>query len=76
MKVTIGASTGANVEVWCEEGLFHARRAHDAGLPETCIALDLFEVIAELAQLDLEDARQAAEAVRLAERAQSHLGSG
>ncbi len=76
MKVTIGASTGASVEVWCDQGLFHARRPHDAGQPETCMGVDLFEVIAELAQLDLEDATQAAEAVRLADRAQSGLGAG
>lgn len=69
MKVTIGASTGATVEVWCEHDLFHAQRADQPGEPQTCIGLDLFEVIAELAQLDLDDRYQAAEAVALAERA-------
>lgn len=73
MKVTIGASTGARVDIWCEQDLFFARRADQAGEPQTCMAVDLFEVIAELAQLDLEDGTQAAEAVGLAERAQRSL---
>ncbi len=75
MKVTIAASTGAQVDVWCEKKLFHARRAEEAGEPQTCMAVDLFEVIAELARLDLEDRAQAAEAVGLAERAQRSLGA-
>jgi hypothetical protein len=41
--------------------------------PQICLAVDLFEVIAELAGLDLEDASQSAEAVALADRAQREL---
>ena len=75
MKVTLGTSTGARVDVWREEGLFHARRRDQTCQPQTCLGVDLFEVIAELAQLDLEDRRQAAEAIRLAERAERRLGA-
>ena len=71
MMVTLGTSTGARIEVWQEKDLFHVRRADRLGEPQSCLGVDLFEVIAELAQLDLEDAAQAAEAIRLAERAQA-----
>ena len=75
MKVTLGTSTGARVEVWQEKGLFHARRADRVGQPQTCLGADLFEEIAELAQLDLEDGTPAAEAIRLAERAKRRGGA-
>jgi len=39
-----------------------------------CLAVDLFEVIAELSGLDLEDRAEAAEAVALAEEARRRLG--
>jgi hypothetical protein len=73
MKVTLGASTGARIAVWREKDLFYARRVDRKGEPQTCWAVDLFEVIAELAQLDLDDPRQAAEALRLAANAQRRL---
>jgi hypothetical protein len=73
MKVTLGASTGARIAVWREKDLFHARRVDRKEEPQTCWAVDLFEVISELAQLDLDDPAQAAEAVRLAARAQRRL---
>jgi hypothetical protein len=82
MKVTLGASTGAKIAVWrrvdpdgsrSEKDLFHARRVDRKGEPQTCWGVDLFEVIAELAQLDLGDPPQAAEALRLAANAQRRL---
>lgn len=63
------------VEVWREKSLFHVRRADQVDEPQTCLAVDLFEVIAELAQLCLEDRTQAAEAISLAERAGRRLGT-
>jgi hypothetical protein len=75
MKVTLAASTGADVEVWREGDLFHARRAGDAGEPQICLAVDLFEVIADLVLLDLERGTDAAEAMRLAEDAQRRLAA-
>ena len=74
MRVTLGTSTGARIEVWQEKDLFHVRRADRLGEPQSCLGVDLFEVIAELAQLDLEDEAQAAEAIRLAERAKHRPG--
>jgi hypothetical protein len=41
--------------------------------PQTCVAVDLFEVIAELAGLNLEVKAQSAEAVRLSIEAQREL---
>jgi hypothetical protein len=74
MNVKLAASTGAMVDVWREKELFCARRTDRTTEPEICLGVDLFEVIAELVGLDLDDARQAAEAVSLAEQAQSCLG--
>ena len=48
---------------------FYARRADTSDDPEICLGVDLFEVIAELAGLDLDHRGQAAEAVRLADEA-------
>ncbi|MGO9888168.1 MAG: hypothetical protein ACLP0L_09730 [Solirubrobacteraceae bacterium] len=73
VKVTLGTSTGAKIEVWREKDLFHARRTDRQREPQTCWGLDLFEVIAELAQLDLDDTTQAAEAIRLAAKARRRL---
>lgn len=73
MDVTLGTSTGAQIVVWREKDVFHARRIDRREEPQTCWAVDLFEVIAELAQLDLNDPAQAAEALRLAARAQRRL---
>jgi hypothetical protein len=73
MKVTLRASTGARVVVWRERDSFCARRAAEAVEPEICLAVDLFEVLADLAGLDLERDDHAAEALRLSEEAQRHL---
>ena len=74
MKVNLRASTDVQLEVWRHEELFFVRRTGRAGEPQTCLRVDLFEVIAELAQLDLDDEGQAAEAIRLAEQAERGLG--
>jgi hypothetical protein len=73
IKVTLAASTGAKIAVWRERDLFYAQRAQEVGEPQSCWEVDLFEVIAELAQLDLDDFSQAAEAVKLAARARRRL---
>jgi hypothetical protein len=75
MKVTLTASTGAKILVWREDEMFYARRAETAGEAQICLAIDLFEVIAELAGLDLEHGVQTAEAMRLSARAQRRLAS-
>lgn len=75
MKVTLVASTGARIDVSCEDGLFHARPSAHVSEPQTCLGVDLFEVIAELADLDLDDTEQAAEAISLADQAQRRLRS-
>jgi hypothetical protein len=67
MKVTIIASNGAEIVVWREQDTYSARRAEEASEPQICLAVDLFEVIAELAELDLERADQAAEALALSQ---------
>jgi hypothetical protein len=73
MKVTLTASTGVRILVWREGESFCARPAKHALEPQICLAVDLFEVLAELAGLDLDDSEQANEAVALAERAQRRL---
>ena len=45
-------------------------------MPQVCLAVDLFEVIAELAELDLEESATMAEASTLSEQAQSQLRIG
>jgi hypothetical protein len=72
MKVTLKASTGVEILVWHEGSIFHARLT-EAADAQVCLAVDLFEVIAELAALDLEQSDQAAEAIGLADDAQSRL---
>src|SRR5947209_8245549 len=77
MQVTVRASTGAAVLVWHQFDSYYARRADTTDDPQICLGVDLFEVIAELGGLDLEDSEQAAEAVRLAAEAQRSLtGNG
>jgi hypothetical protein len=71
MTVTVTASNGAELVVWREHNTYFARRADEASEPQICLAVDLFEVIAELAELDLERQDQAAEALALANDAQS-----
>ena len=73
MKITLTPTTGAKILVWRKEDMFHARLEHGSGDAQICLGIDLFEVIAELAGLDLEQDQQAQEAVRLAERAQQQL---
>jgi hypothetical protein len=59
--------------IWREDDLYHARLNDSAERSQVCLAVDLFEVIAELAGLDLERGDQAAEAMSLAEEAQKRL---
>lgn len=73
MKVTLKASTAAKIVVWLQDDLYHARHADSADKPEVCVADDLFEVIAELSDLSLEQGAQAAEAMALADAAQRQL---
>jgi hypothetical protein len=74
MKVTLKASTGAKILVWRDDEFFHAWRSGTSELDsQACLAVDLFEVIAELADLSLDDGAQAAEAMDLAERAHRRL---
>jgi hypothetical protein len=73
MKLNLTPSTGNTILVWRDQDTYCARRAGDATEPEMCLAVDLFEVIAELAGLDLEDDWDADEAVHLAGRAQQQL---
>jgi hypothetical protein len=73
MKLTLTPSTGKTIVVWRDRDTYCARRAGDATEPEVCLPVDLFEVIAELAGLDLDSDGEAAEAVRLADDAQQQL---
>jgi hypothetical protein len=75
MRVTLQASTGAKILVWETAELWHARPADCTSEAQVCLAVDLFEVIAELAGLDLEQREQAAEAIALAEHARSRVRS-
>jgi hypothetical protein len=75
MTVTFTASTGAKILVWREKDMFAASLAGDADEPQICLGIDLFEVIAELADLDLDDEEQADEATRLATEARQRLSS-
>jgi hypothetical protein len=75
MTVTMTASTGAKILVWREKDMFAAHRAGAAGEAEICLGIDLFEVIAELAGLDLDDEDQGDEAERLATEARQRLSS-
>ena len=75
MTVTLTTSTGAKILVWREKDMFAALRAGDAEEAQICLGIDLFEVIAELAGLDLEDADQAEEATGMATEARQRLSS-
>jgi hypothetical protein len=75
MKVTLTASTGVQIAVWREQDMFAAQRAdatHDA---QICLGVDLFEVLAELANLNLENRADAGEAIELAAEAQRRLAA-
>ncbi len=75
MRVTLTASTGAKILVWREDDVFGARRAGSAEPPQVCLPVDLFEVIAELAELNLDTDAGSTEAMDLAERAQRLVGA-
>jgi hypothetical protein len=75
MKTMLTVSTGVRLVVWREGAMFHARVADTAGETQICLPVDLFEVIAELAGLDLDNSRDAAEAVELAERCERLLST-
>ena len=75
MTVTFSASTGAKILVWREKDMFAALRAGGSEEAQVCLGIDLFEVIAELAGLDLDDDDQADEATRLATEARQRLSS-
>jgi hypothetical protein len=73
LKVTVRASNGAQIRVWRENDLYYARPAGSALEPQVCVAVDLFEVIAELAGLNLDVKAESAEAVALSIAAQRQL---
>ena len=75
MTVTLTASTGAKILVWREKDMFAALRADGAEQAQICLGIDLFEVIAELAGLDLDDEERSGEATRLATEARQRLAS-
>ena len=75
MTATFRASTGVKILVWHEKDMFAAVRAGGAEEAQVCLGIDLFEVIAELAGLDLDDERDADEATRLATEARQWLSS-
>jgi hypothetical protein len=76
MKVALTASTGAIVVVWREQDTYHAYRRDRPGEEQICLGVDLFEVIAELAGLNLDNEAQAREAIELADQADRRLGDG
>jgi hypothetical protein len=73
MTVTLTASTGAKILVWREKDMFAALRAGASEEAQICLGIDLFEVIAELAGLDLDDADESEEAIRLSDDARRRL---
>jgi hypothetical protein len=75
MTVTLKASTGATILVWREKDMFAALLAGATEEAQVCLGIDLFEVVAELAGLDLDAEEQAEEATRLAEEARQRLSS-
>jgi hypothetical protein len=75
MTVTLTASTGAKILVWREKDMFAAQRAGASEEAQICLGVDLFEVIAELAGLDLDDTAQSEEATELAMDARQRLSS-
>jgi hypothetical protein len=75
MTVTLTASTGAKILVWREKDMFAALRAGGSEEAQICLGVDLFEVIAELAGLDLDDEEESEEATQLAGDARQRLAS-
>jgi hypothetical protein len=76
VQTIVTTTTGALIEVWRDDDLYYARPAGQAAPPEVCVGMDLFEVIADLGGLDLEDEAESAEATGLAFEAQRRLDSG
>ena len=75
MTVSFTASTGTEILVWREKDMFAASRAGPADEAQICLGVDLFEVIAELAGLDLDDEQDVGEATQLADDARQRLSS-
>jgi hypothetical protein len=75
MTVTLTASTGAKILVWREKDMFAALRAGGTADAQICLGIDLFEVIAELAGLDLDNEEESEEATQLATDARQRLAS-
>ncbi|MBV9683565.1 MAG: hypothetical protein JO286_00695 [Solirubrobacterales bacterium] len=75
MTVTLTTSTGAKILVWREKDMFAALRPGASAEAQICLGIDLFEVIADLAGLDLDERAQSAEATRLAGEARQRLAS-
>jgi hypothetical protein len=75
MTVTLTATTGAKILVWREKDMFAALRAGGSEEAQICLGIDLFEVIAELAGLDLDDEEECEEATQLASEARQRLAS-
>ncbi|MBV8712170.1 MAG: hypothetical protein JOY56_10350 [Solirubrobacterales bacterium] len=75
MTVTLTTSTGAKILVWREKDMFAALRAGGSEEAQICLGIDLFEVVAELAGLDLDDEDEAEEATQLADAARQRLSS-
>jgi hypothetical protein len=75
MTVTLTASTGAKILVWREKDMFAALRAGGSEEAQICLGIDLFEVIAELADLDLDNEEHSEEATQLAADARQRLAS-
>jgi hypothetical protein len=75
MTVIFTASTGVQILVWREKDMFAASRAGATEDAQICLGIDLFEVVAELAGLDLDDETQAEEATTLSDEARQRLAS-
>lgn len=75
MTVNLTASTGAKILVWRDKDMFAALRAGGTEEAQVCLGIDLFEVVAELAGLNLDDDEQSEEATRLADEARQRLSS-
>ncbi len=73
MRISVHTSKGVQVNAWREGGLFHVTRADSHHEPQVCMGVDLFEIIAELCELDLERSEDAREALELASTVQTQL---
>jgi hypothetical protein len=74
MKVQVTSTiTAKTVVVWWDGDLFHACPNDAVADAQVCLGVDLFEVVAELAELDLEREDQALEALELANAARTEL---